>query len=78
MHIFPPKIPFRFAGLDSTFPPEIDRPLTQLRGIENMSERFSVCRGTLSPFVGDKLPWNIRRLKQFVVSIPAKRSQIRT
>jgi hypothetical protein len=50
------------------FPPEFDRPLAQLRGIENMSERFSVRRGSLSPFVGNTLPLIFRDLKQFGVS----------
>jgi hypothetical protein len=42
-----------------------------------MSERISVCRGTLSPFVENKLSLIFRNLKAFMVPIPAKRSQIR-
>jgi hypothetical protein len=75
MHISPQR--FRLASPAIDFPPEFDRPLAQLRGIENMSERFSVCRGTLSPFVGDTLPLIFDYLKQFDVSITAIWSRFR-
>jgi hypothetical protein len=43
-----------------------------------MSERFSVCRGSLSPFVGHKLHFIFGVLKQFEVPITAMWSRFRT
>ena len=76
---FPPKIPFGCCGRWIDFPPEFDLAVcNELRGIKNMSERFSVCRGSLSPFVGCKLPFIFRFWKPFEVPFPDKWAQNRT
>jgi hypothetical protein len=57
LHISPQRSRLACRGRWIDFPPEIDMAVcNELRGIENMSERFSVCLGSLSPFVGCKLP----------------------
>jgi hypothetical protein len=77
LHISPQKSRWVLRGAGIVFPPEFDVAGRKVLRDRICSERFSVHRGGLSPFVGCKMSRKFRFWKVIGVPIPARWSQFR-